>query len=209
MSELIASKLATYFGLTPPDPALVRIDADFAELVAMAEPQRADRMRNSVGLNFGSRLLSDATEWPVDRAIPVAMRQTALTVFAFDALIQNPDRRFDNQNLLTRSDDIFVFDHELAFSFRLDILPSRTPWRLDGQPYLTNHVFYRQLKKKPIDLSEFATRLISLPGTALQGILAELPTEWNNEISPKIEHHLRSVSEHALEFVEEIRRRLA
>ena len=91
--ELVGSRLATYFGIAAPEPALVMIEADFAELVAMAEPQRADRLRNSIGLNFGSRQLSDVSGWPVDKWIPEAMWQAAVDIFAFDALIQNPDRR--------------------------------------------------------------------------------------------------------------------
>jgi hypothetical protein len=207
--ELVASRLATHFGLTLPDPALVLVDAEFAELVASAQPQQAALMRNSIGLNFGSRLLVDGTEWPVDRAIPHSMRQVALDIFAFDALIQNPDRRFSNQNLLTRGDDIFLFDHEIAFSFLLDIMPSQTPWRLDRQKYLADHVFYRRLRKKPIELSRFMASLVALPEGAMREILAEVPAEWNNEVLARIEEHIRMVSSHAIEFAEEIRRRLA
>ncbi|HME05595.1 MAG TPA: HipA family kinase [Bryobacteraceae bacterium] len=209
LCELLGSLLASHFGLRRPDPALVSIDVDFAELVAGAEPKRAYRMRNSVGLNFGSRILADAAEWPVDKAIPYAMRETAVRIFAFDALIQNPDRRFDNQNLLTHGDDILVFDHEIGFSFLLDILPLTTPWRLDRHQYLTEHVFYRQLKSEPIDLDGFSAALIALPGVALEGILAQVPAEWNNEVVSKIQLHLETVSDHAAEFIEEIKKRLA
>lgn len=214
LCELIGSRLATHFGLAVPDPALVVVEADFAEVVAAreqqgTEPQRAERIRNSVGLNFGSRQLTDVSIWPVDKAIPIAMWQTATDVFTFDALIQNPDRRFNHPNLLTRGDRIFLFDHELAFSFLLDLVPSATPWRLDSQPYLREHVFYRKLKSKPIDTNGFTARLTTLPGAALDSILAEVPPEWNNESLVRIERHLRTVSGHAAEFAEEIRRRLA
>jgi hypothetical protein len=145
--ELISSGLALHFGIAVPEPALVLIEADFAELVAAAEPQHADRFRNSIGLNFGSRLLFDVTGWPVDKWIPDAMWQAAVNIFAFDALIQNPDRRYSNQNLFTRGNEVFVYDHELAFSFLEAILPSTTPWQLEAQRYLTEHAFYRQLKE--------------------------------------------------------------
>jgi hypothetical protein len=206
--ELLASCLATHFGIAVPEPALVMIEHDFAELVALAEQKKAGHLRKSVGLNFGSRQLSDVTAWPVDKAIPEAMWQAAVNVFAFDALVQNPDRRFSNQNLFTRGDTLFVFDHELAFSFLLDIAPSRTPWRLDRQAYLTDHVFYRQLRSKPIDLKGFVHALRDLPGRHLDATLAEVPSEWNNEDLGKIERHLRAVSNHAGEFAEEIRKRL-
>jgi len=208
LCELVGSLLAAHFGIAAPKPALVMIEADFANLVAMAEPQGADRLRNSIGLNFGSRQLSGATEWPVDKGIPEAMWQAAVNIFAFDALIQNPDRRYSNQNLLTRGNDMFIYDHELAFSFLEAVLPSTTPWRLDDQLYLNEHLFYRQLKRKPIDLYGFTLALNSLPGALLEAILADVPLEWNNVGLQKIERHLRMVSEHAGEFAEQIRRRL-
>lgn len=207
--ELIASRLATYFGLMVPDPAFVLIDAEFAEVVATSEPHRAARMRNSIGLNFGSRLLVDGAEWPVDKSIPHSMRQTALEIFAFDALIQNPDRRFNNQNLLIRGDDIFLFDHEVAFSFLWDILPPQTPWMLDRQPYIADHVFYRDLRKKPIDLSRFVDSLLALPEKPIREILAEVPVEWNDGVLARIEDHIRTVGNHATDFAEAIQRRLA
>jgi hypothetical protein len=98
LCELVASGLASHFGIAVPEPALVSLDVDFAELVAAAEPQHADRLRNSTGLNFGSRQLSDVSGWPVDKWIPEAMWQAAVNIFAFDVLIQNPDRRYGNQN---------------------------------------------------------------------------------------------------------------
>jgi hypothetical protein len=116
--ELMGSRLAGAFGLDRPEPALISIDAEFAELVARANPGRATLMRNSVGMNFGSRLLIDVTEWPIDKTIPHSMRQAALNVFAFDALIQNPDRRFSNQNLLTRGDEIFYSIMSSLFHLR-------------------------------------------------------------------------------------------
>jgi hypothetical protein len=100
--------------------------------------------------------LNAVTAWPVDKPIPEAMRQAAINIFAFDALVQNPDRRFGNQNLFTRGDEIFVYDHELAFSFLHDIATTATPWRLDSQAYLTSHVFYTQLKAKAVDVNGFA-----------------------------------------------------
>jgi hypothetical protein len=212
--ELIASRLATRFGLGVPEAALVTIDTDFAELVSSLEARsgdrvKADRIRNSVGLNFGTRQLSGVNTWPVDKSIPEAMWQAATEVFAFDALVQNPDRRFNNPNLLTRANEIFLLDHELAFSFLLDILAPAEPWRLDGQHYLNEHVFYRALKSKVIDITGFADTLAALSGPALEGILNDVPPEWNNGSLAKIERHLRTVSGHAAEFAEEIRRRLA
>jgi hypothetical protein len=137
------------------------------------------------------------------------MRNAAADVFEFDALIQNPDRTYNNPNLLTSGDTIMVLDHDLAFSFIRDILPSPAPWALDRQGYLANHVFYRQLKSKAIDLSAFIARLIELSGGALDAIFADVPPEWNNEDAQKIRQHIDAVRDHATEFAEQVRRFLA
>jgi hypothetical protein len=210
VSELIASKLAFYFGIAAPEPALVSIETGFADLVAATQPSHAKRIQQSAGLNFGSRLLTDVATWPVDKSIPAAMWTRAVSIFAFDALIQNPDRRFTpNPNLFSRGDEILVFDHELAFSFIEDIFPQAEPWRLDRCNFLTDHVFFRRLKRREIDLTGFTTRLSELPDSILPAVLAEVPPEWNDEKSARIEEHLVAVAGQAERFAEEIRRRLA
>jgi hypothetical protein len=102
LSELFASRLAGHFGLACPESAVITIDQGLVELVANTQPSHAARIRGSVGLNFGTKVLTGATIWPVDKAIPEAMWQAAVDIFAFDALVQNPDRSFNNPNLLTR-----------------------------------------------------------------------------------------------------------
>jgi hypothetical protein len=206
VNELFAARLARHFGLAAPELALVSIEPALAELVATTQPAQADRIRGSVGLNFGTKALSGVSTWPVDKFIPEAMWQAAVDVFAFDALVQNPDRRYANPNLFARGDSVLVFDHEAAFSFLLALFPSATPWKLADQQYLTGHVFYRKLKSKPIDLTGFTASLGGLSDALLEGIVADVPAEWNNDSLPKIEGHLRALREHAEEFAEEVRR---
>jgi hypothetical protein len=192
--------------LASPEPALVTIEQALVDLVASTEPSQAARIRGSVGLNFGTRALSGASTWPVDKSVPEAMWQAAVDIFAFDALVQNPDRRFNNPNLFARGDILLIFDHETAFSFLLAVIPSGTPWKLSDQRYLTDHVFYRNLRSKPIDLTGFTAALTGLSDALLAGIVADVPAEWNNDNLPKIERHLRTVRDLAGEFAEEVRR---
>ena len=150
--ELYASLLANYLAIGCPKPAIVSIQEDLGRIVQdqlAGDPRRAQIISDSVGLNFGSQFLVNLTVWPVDKGIPQLMLEAALRIYAFDALIQNPDRAFNNPNLASRGDDIFVFDHEMAFSFLLGILPNQTPWRLEHEEYLGRHVFARKLKGVP------------------------------------------------------------
>jgi hypothetical protein len=150
------------------------------------------------------------TTWLVGRMIPEAMFRDATNIFAFDALIQNLDRRVANPNLFTQGDSIYVYDHEeTSFSFLLALSPPPEPWNLEGETYLRDHVFYRRLRAKEIDLKDFGQNLKALTGEVLTGIREEVPPEWAHEDLERIEGHLMKAQRNADKFIEQIRRRLA
>lgn len=206
LNELVGAKLAAHFELSSPVPALIVLEPTLAELIANAYPLKAEIVRRSVGLNFGTQVLIGFSTWPVDKQVPDVMREAATNIFAFDALLQNPDRRHGNPNLLTKGDTMMVFDHEVAFSFLLDLFPSQTPWNMSNQRYMTDHVFYHQLKSQPIDLTTFTYKLDELSTEVLEEVFADVPAEWKNENGPRIVQHLSAVRDHAQEFAEQIRR---
>ena len=177
--------------------------------LADRNPELAASLRASIGLNFGSRILYPVSTWPVNRSIPEAMWRDAVNIFAFDALIQNPDRRTENPNLFTQGDSIYVYDHETSFSFLLALIKPDEPWNIEGETYLANHVFYRRLKSREIDLADFEERLKSLDADVLAEIREEVPEEWQHDDIDKIEAHLTAIHDHAEEFIEQVRRRLA
>ncbi|MGA2352211.1 MAG: HipA family kinase [Terracidiphilus sp.] len=209
LNELVGIRLGSHFGLSTPIPALILLEPHLIELIANIEPTKADMVRGSVGQNFGTQKLIGFSTWPVDKPVLEVMRGVAVDIFAFDALVQNPDRIHSNPNLLTKGDTIMAFDHEVAFSFVRDIFPSPEPWKLDRQGYLVNHVFYQQLKAQELDLSRFFANLCRLSIGTLEEIFADVSTEWNHGDQLKISQHLLAVREHVEEFVDEIRRFLA
>jgi len=209
--ELYASLLASHFGIGCPRPAVVLIERDLAEAVVgelSGDAHRARIVGESVGLNFGSQFLVNLMVWPVDKQVPSAMQEGAIKIFAFDALIQNPDRTFRNPNLGSRGDDLFIFDHESAFSFLLAIFQSPTPWRLATEDYLERHVFARTLKHVPFP-ADFLQSLNDLSGEVMRDFSLQIPDEWRSEDLPRIESHLAIIREHGAEFAEEVTRRLA
>ncbi|MGA7343598.1 MAG: HipA family kinase [Terracidiphilus sp.] len=209
--ELYASLLATYFGIQCPRPAVVLIERDLAEAIIEelpGDPHRAQIIRDSIGLNFGSQFLVNLTVWPVDKYVPITMQEAAIKVYAFDAMIQNPDRSFNNPNLGSRGDDLFIFDHESAFSFLLAIFPSQTPWRLITEGYLDRHVFARALRQVTFP-ADFLQLLSGLSNDLLHVLSEQIPDGWRSEDLPRIGSHLALIREHAAEFAEEVTGRLA
>ena len=209
--ELYASMLGSYFGMSCPRPAVVLIEEDLATLILGQldrDSQKARVIQRSIGWNFGSQFLVNLTAWPIDKSVTGPLQQAAMRVFAFDALIQNPDRQFANPNLGSRGDDLFIYDHESAFSFLLDILPSPTPWKLGTEGYLERHVFARALKQVAFP-SDFLKRLGNLTAEMTRFFTEHIPTEWGSGDLAKIDSHLALMSSHAAEFAEEVTGRLA
>lgn len=209
--ELVGSRLATHFGILVPEPAAIQVEQEFADVVNERLRQRTPARKIGAGLKFGSRVINPMTTWLVNRIIPEAMFRDAANIFAFDALIQNPDRRVENPNLFTQGDNIYVYDHEeTSFSFLVAVSPSAEPWNLEREAYLERHVFYSRLRAKEIDLTDFGRDLRGLTREVFTAIRKEVPPEWVHEDDLKrIEGHLVEVQRNTEKFVEQIRRRLA
>src|SRR5271157_87607 len=192
--ELVASLMAPQLGLFAPQPAIVTIHPTIAQLLPSGEQALAATIRRSGGLNFATKVLVGGFgTWPVDAPIPFSVRPQATEVFAFDALTQNADRRFNNPNLLRLGDQIFVIDHDETFSFLYALNAPSSPWNLEQLGFLEQHVFFRGLKGKPIDLDRFAQALGAFSDAKIASMEAEIPDEWRNENLPKILSHVTQV----------------
>ena len=196
--ELVSAQLADDLGLDVPRAALVDVSTDFADII----PNEDDTamVRGSVGLNFGSIHLGQGfTTWPPGRSPHGAQRDQAAAIFAFDTLIQNPDRRAQNPNLWSRSDRLGVYDHEQAFSFLfLPIIGGAPrPWnpvdQAAGFPFLENHIFYASLRGSKFDLEPFEERLGDLSESKLQNYVDSVPASWRegNDLCNQIPAYLQ------------------
>lgn len=197
IAELTAAQLADDLGLDVPRAAVVEIPPGFEAIVA--DPSVAGAILASGGSNFGSVHLGPGfTTWLPDRPPHGVQRDQAATIYAFDALIQNPDRRRANPNLWARSDRLGVYDHELAFSFLSGMLigGAPRPWHLADQAtqfrFLEGHIFHQVLRGGTVDLDDFAGRLGSITDERLQEYAAAVPPEWRdgNDFCEQIAEYL-------------------
>jgi hypothetical protein len=206
-SEFISSRLARHFGILHPEPAAVTVAAELAAWLSAKNHEIASSIVSTP--NFGSRLLTDASLWPVGRSLPEAMIPAAAQIFAFDALIGNDDRRSDNQNILVRGDEIFVIDHEAAFAFLYLVASRERSWECRSRRSLRNHVFFFQLRRQELNLRLFTQRLSELSDTVLETIVAELPVQWRHRDLGRISDHFRAARENAAEFERHVLEALA
>ncbi len=183
IAELVTAQLADDLGLQVPQAVVVDVPAGFEAI--FAEKELAEMVRMSPGLNFGSvNIGAGFTTWPPGRN-PVGMqRDQAADVFAFDTLIQNPDRRASNPNLWARSDKIGVYDHEQAFSFlALPIIGGAAkPWEAATLAktfqFLEQHLFYRSLRGGRLNFGPFMENLGKITDGQLQGYFDMVPPAW-------------------------------
>ena len=184
IAELVSAKLAHDLGLNVPQAAVVEVPVGFEAVVSQSNV--ADAIRESHGPNFGSRHLGTSfTTWPPHRAPYGNQRDQAAAIFAFDALVQNPDRRAVNPNLWVQAEQIGVYDHEQAFAFLyLPIIggPAR-PWIPADQAsnafqFMTGHIFYPALRGATFDLEPFGEKLGGLSDGQIDTYTATVPDSW-------------------------------
>lgn len=210
LCELLASELADHFEILHPGYSIVHISAMLSQLLATRlVADKAAVFVNSVGMNFGSKKLDNLITIPQNRTLSTTQLDAAADIFAFDVLIQNPDRRRENPNVGTVGETFRIYDHETAFSFRHDIFPVPDSWRASRQLYCNNHVFFATLQRKPLSLKRFQERLIALSPTFVEDLTVHIPQEWHSSDLQLIGDYLRTVQSNASEFISEVIRRLS
>jgi hypothetical protein len=204
--ELVSALLAKKLGLSIPNPSLILISREFAESISI--PHICNVMKESVGLNFGSALISGGSStWPVNKPLPLSLEEKASEIIAFDAMVQNPDRRTDKPNVLSGSQELYIIDHEMAFSF-LHSIGSVQP-----QPYapeafssfLRKHLFYGYFKGKDLKLDRFIAAIGSTSEDDIEQIFDVIPSAWKNDATPKIKTHLLKILKQPGKFIDSVR----
>ena len=179
--EAFAACLAGDLGLPIPEPVLVEISDEWAQIVPDSELKR--KILSSSRVAFGSRLVTGGySVWTPSTQISEAMVNIAAAIFAFDGIIQNVHRRTKNPNCLVRGESIRIFDHELAFGHKL-MLNWQPPWARNGLNWLETigaHIFRSQLlKRSQINFDEIRSAWIAVTDIRLAEYENALPVEWS------------------------------
>lgn len=211
MCEGISALLGRDLGLPIPAPFVVEITEQFASLVPHTD---IDLFRQSVGWNFGSRAqYPQFAPWSAERPAPVPMRPAMADTFAFDAMIQNPDRRHDNPNCAVRDESLLIFDHDLAFSFLSGVIGWQPPWMQGGLDFLANHsparhAFFDQLKRMPLDYDRLTNAWDSVDANRVNTYFESLPPEWipTADARERIVDYLLDLKSHLPQTIAEVRK---
>ena len=129
LKELFALLFARELGLNAPEPVMVEIPEGL-DWAAAEYPKHAELIRQSIGWNVGTVHLGDAWK-PWGKGIaPRSISEEAMEkAYAYDAMVENPDREVDNPNLFWRGNELAVLDFDKAFSFLHTFEGEARPWR--------------------------------------------------------------------------------
>ncbi len=186
--EVVGGAAARRVGLNSPQPFIVEIGVDAAEVISektkeFIEPcfaSGAEYIRGSVSYQAGTRLT-------------VTQLVEAQTLITTDCLLQNGDRRHDNPNLGILNGRLWPYDYELCLT---PLFLPLIGWSQEScftryglEELIRQHVLYPALKKKPIDKAK------------LVDICLSLDSEWGAELSESFPDIWKEQSGVAISFV--------
>lgn len=176
VSELIACELGKLLGIPVAPGAVVDID----DRLGNAAPELAVALRSGAGPHFASKHYAGGYSiFSGHYLVPNDLVPVAIDIFAWDMLLQNPDRQKSNPNLLYNGSQFLVFDHELACAFEA-IIGGYDPFHLHGTKMERDHVlrfaFLRHVG--PTSFDGFASRLSALQMRNVEELLGALPATW-------------------------------
>jgi hypothetical protein len=211
-NEALAACLAGDLGLPINEPFLVDLDQAWISTIPDAGVRQL--LQNSAPVGFGSKAAGAQWKlWSASDLVTVDRRPTALAILAFDAYIENDDRRPNNSNCLVKGSEFRIIDHELAFRIRLKLFPRPEPWR---QGYLERlvgpdgHVFGAKLRGQDLDFAPLRAAWMDLPDERLAAYLSALPAEWDAATGAMEAAltHIRAVRDRMDDCLAELRRAL-
>lgn len=179
--EVVGACLAADLDLPLPTPYLLDVQPRWVALVTQAE--RRGIMRASSPIAFGSKQVEPGFRvWTCEDRVADGMLLTAASIFAFDAFTNNFDRRESNPNCLVKGSQLRIFDHELSFFYR-GIIGWKQPWEIGALAAFETpgqHIFYKGLKGRDVDLAPVKLAWSSLSDARLTIYKGSIPAAWAN-----------------------------
>ncbi|TAE87752.1 MAG: hypothetical protein EAY81_03785 [Bacteroidetes bacterium] len=207
--ELIAAFMAMELDLPVVPPAVVNISSEFVA-TTQGKPY-FQVVSSSIGYNVASKnVLGMQTLSPSQKLYPKQLKLAPL-VFAFDILIQNPDRTFDNggkPNILTDGEQFVLLDHELAFGFSDPFVlgKNNTPWHINATDmrWIRNHILFKHIDHQSTNYNLILDKFSIFDAHFWKQIDNLVPHEWKTDITVSIKQHVDSMIENKSKFVQSL-----
>lgn len=170
-AEWICAHLVAAIGL--PTAELLVLDLDARLSSAIADPELRESVERGSGLCLGLRELPSAR--PADHLdLETAPDEFAVPLLWLDTWVENPDRRWNNPNVLSWGASLVPIDHGATLGFHHTWkLTEQCPTRNLGSPL--GHLYTHRATRVPV----WHPRLRALvPRERIDDICASVPDAW-------------------------------
>lgn len=171
--ELMGAILLRRLGFSVPDYAVVDIDDNFVR--ASSRSPHAERIRRSLGPNFGSLVINNVYETP--SRDPAAWSR----ILTVDALAFNADRKPSNPNVLWNGETLFAIDHGLLAPTWTAAVDGLTGTTLYGSANIHLHAAFPIVQGKGLSFDPVWKAWDQAVDNAfLTWAIAQIPADWAN-----------------------------
>jgi hypothetical protein len=110
--------------------------------------------------------------------------------------------------MITDGNEIVIYDHELAFSFLMDLLPNPSPWKFREADleWIKVHCLLPKIKHKNYDFEEFIGRFNNLDEDFWTTAKGLIPPEWLTDQFDRIKQHFSAICNNKDAFILELKK---
>jgi hypothetical protein len=206
--EVFGNLLARELGINTPAPCLVHLSEPFVE--AITPTLQRSGLKVSAGIGSGCEYFSGGYSNVIPNSLSPDELEQAAAIYAYDLLVQNPDRTRVRPNCAIHSGHLKVYDFETAFSFVLLIGTQDRPWEVSKHGLGKTHLFHSTLRRNKGDVSwkPFVASLAKINEEIIGKMMQGLPADWCSHAT-KISDHLLEVAINSHRFELELRRSIS
>ncbi len=205
--EMLGAWMALELDISCVEPVMMNITDAFVKTLIGREGYKA--ALQSIGNNFASVYEACYQIVPLVKFhLNEDFIQQARKIFMFDMLIHNADRGARMPNVLSNSEKLLVYDHEMAFSFvnYLSFGKNSAPWEIgpSEMEMVKLHYFYGILKEETNDFTQLITLLDRFTDNFWQKTRKWIPPDWQTDDLKIIKEHVTQVVSHKHLFAEQL-----
>lgn len=204
VNEVFGNMLARELGVNTPRPVIVSITDLMAEAINSTGGLEPNRVQS--GLASGCEYLTGLVGATPLVGLSDEEAAQAAHIYAFDLLVQNPDRRLTNPNHAKHEGTLVAYDFEMTFSFQQLIGTPPAPWAVSTHGISATHVLRSRIRQE-VDWEPFVQRLESMMRGTFDDLVSSLPRGWRPQ-AQSVKEHLESIVSHSDDFKVELHRSL-
>jgi len=203
--ELLATFIAWEWEISVVEPVIIEVTKDF--LQNFKNKPEYLTVSKSLGRNIGSIYMQNLTELPITQKLNDSEIEQGLLIFVFDIFIGNPDRTFDKPNSFSDGKNLIIFDHELAFSYILDIQQNNEPYNLRENDLIWINKLYlkNKLKNHILPRDKIIDCIAKIDNVFWDKSFALIPDSWHTWQLEAIRKYVDQIVENRIKFVDNIK----